>query len=736
MLPWLAYSIVIIVLVLLFITLPPQVSTPLFVLLVLVSIGTTGWVLVQRGRRRAVTASADEDSIRVERAPQVFEHSAPQRQAAALSRSWRQALMLTLAIALLYIGQAMIHHDPQDVPTSTAWVFIFVGLAIFFVILQRAAPADASPATAPATAQSVTIRWRWLLVSMGLSAFVAWRSILRPHEAYLFEHLLLWLLSMLALVMAFSPSIGQTANQDTAPLRRWEYGLIPALLVVAVLLRATNLEGNPPVLDQDEANFAAEGAGFIGERFLITPFEPGWHSHPRLYQSMIGLSNVVFGFTKTGARVPSALLGALGVVAAYLLGREMIGWRGGLVAALFMASWYYHVQLSRLALNESGDPLFATLAFYSLLRGLRRGAPTDYVLSGISLGLAQFFYLGGRLAIPVMVAYVFFIWLREREVIARQWRLLLLVPLAALIVTWPQNHLLLYFGEPFTTRTEINILAGGQLQEVVEAGEDVGQYLLNQVRGSFVALFQINDRSLWVAQSTSLLGVFGGPLLLIGTIISLFVIWQRPRWSLALGWAFAVIFIGSTLSISPPQYQRYFPSVSAYAILVAIGALAVAFAISHVLRRPSLENKLVIGLGALLFVGNLWFYYGVYVPDEPFLASRENWTTNAVAQEMVAATDAGRQVLLVSEYATGIENTTVVQYFMMNREYSLYNEAGLDDLDRARPLTAIIAPEQRATLSTIRQHFPGGALRQVHLAQDGTLGYLVYEWPPPSSAAE
>ncbi|CAG1012831.1 hypothetical protein ANRL4_04754 [Anaerolineae bacterium] len=728
---WLAFLVVLIGSAALILTQPPQTAFLFLVIFVVASLAVALYLSTRRDpQSAAVISSTDAPTEPPPSFRSQLQNFWARFSAGVLQIRWQRATAIAVSLGMMYVGQSVIYQDPKDYPTSGGWVMILVGFAMFFAALKGDFPPLTGPTTPvenqPTDAYRLRIRWWWLLISVGLVSFVSYRTILKPQEAHLSEHIILWILSMVALVMAFSPAESEPRRPNTHPLRLWEYGLIVVIFIFGMLFRATNLEGNPPLLDQDEAVFAREGATFPLERFLITPFEPGNHSHPRIYQAMIGVSNTIFGYTKEGARMPSAIMGALGMVALYLLGRELFGWQLALVAVLYAIPWFFHIQLSRLSMNQPGDPLFATFAFYYLLRGLRRRAPSDYALAGIFLGCAQLFYLGGRLAIPVMIAYVLFIWIRERSVITRQWRYLLIVPLGAFLITLPQNHYLLYFQQPFSTRAEPNILLGGHLQRVAEGGQDVGEYLLTQVKHSFLALFQIPDQSGWIGPGSNMLGIYGAPMLLIGAALSLILIWKRPRWSLPLGWGFSVILIGSTLSISPPQYQRYFPAVSAFSLLVAIGVGAVAYGIARVIQRPQAYLKIALVIGAILFATNAWFYYGVYVPENNFLQNRPNFATNATAREMVAATNAGRQVVVVNQFATGVENTLVVQYFMMGRKYYMYDD-GLGDFRGDKPFTFIVAPERREDLDRIRMQFPGGRVRQVFLGEDGSLGFYVYE---------
>jgi len=722
---WLAFAAILFGCVLVLLTQPPQTAFLFMAGIVLVSLALSVALSVSEGRSGSAVRAQGESLSLGTQISTFFE-----RMNRLITQvHWQQGIALVASLALMYIGQFQIYQDPNDRPISGGWAFILVGLAMFYATLKRQyPPIDGAVTVQPAAddAHRLKIRWVWLVIAFGLLAWVSYRSILKPQEAYLWEHLILWILAMVALVMAFAPAEGEARRPNTHPMRWYEYGIVIALFVAGMVIRGTNLGGNPDVLDQDEAIFAREGASFVLEKFLITPFEPGFHSHPRMYQAMIGVSNALLGFTLEAARMPSAIMGALGVAALFLLGRELFGWRISLAATLFMLPWFFHVQLARLSMNQPGDPLFATLSFYFLLRGLRRAAPTDYVLSGCMLACAQLFYLGGRLVIPVMIAYLIFLYIAERPLIRRQWRYLMIIPISAFLIALPQNHYLFYFHEPISTRAEPNILLGGQLQRIADNGESVTDYLVTQFRHSFLALFQIPDQSGWIGRGSNMLGVWGAPLLLIGVLLSLIVIWRRPRWSLPLGWTFSVILVGSTLSISPPQYQRYYPAVSAMSLLVIMGAMAAAYGLAKIVGRPGAYKNIVLGIGVLLFLGNAWFYYGVYIPESPFLRNRPNWATNATAREMVAAATSGRQIILINQFATGVESTLVVQYFMMGRSYNILDD-GLFNFNAAQPFTVIAAPERKEDLDKFVERYPGGRVRQVYLGQDGSLGLYVYE---------
>jgi hypothetical protein len=709
---WFVFGAVVIVCALFLVSQPPQNGAGLFALL---TVGVLVMAVVSRRNVPAVNLPGMQLNF---------------SQISVTSRQVWQLIFLIGGLVLMYIGQFQVYSDPQDFPTSTSYVLMIVGLGLIYTMLNGAVLLQTEPLAAPATAQPIRIRVRWMAISLFLFAFGSWRSALKPQEAYLGEHLLVWGLALLTFVIAFTPRTPDLAQPDSRPLQRWEITLLVITFIVAVLIRGINLGSEPYILDQDEAMFAQEGAYIRLEKFLTTPFEPGIHSWPRIHQSMIGLAVALLGPTLAAARLPSMLMGALSVPALYLLGREFGGRRIGLIATLFTLSWTFQVQFSRLALNQPGDPLFATLAFYFLLRGLRRGAVLDYVLCGFALGLAQLYYLAGRLMPFLMIAYVGFLFIRQRPLIMKQWRLLLLIPIAAFVLLIPHHFYLLHFNLPLTTRADKNIFVSGQFQAVVDNNQDVGQYLLRQFKIPFLALISAGDAGGWHGRGSNILGPFGAPLFLIGVIMSILVLWKRPAWSLPLGWGLAIILGGSVLSISPPQYQRYLIGAPAFALLVALGAETVSLAFGRILKSAEVIKPLALGIGGFLFIANLIFYLNVFIPNGKYLANRPNWATNRVASAMLEAQNAGRQVFLVPQYATGIENTLVVKYFMSGRPYTVIDqslEEVFPTLDLSQPFTFIVAPQRYAELDYLLQQMKTGTVNVVFLDEDDSIGFYVYD---------
>ncbi|MBZ0318949.1 MAG: glycosyltransferase family 39 protein, partial [Anaerolineae bacterium] len=110
----------------------------------------------------------------------------------------------------------------------------------------------------------------------------------------------------------------------------------------------------------------------------------------------------IFGNNLTGLRVISVLIGAATVPAVYLLARSLFDKPTALIAALILATFPPHIHFSRAGINNIADPLMGTAALGFLAYGLHTRRRWPFVLAGITLGLTQYFYDGGRLLYPAL----------------------------------------------------------------------------------------------------------------------------------------------------------------------------------------------------------------------------------------------------------------------------------------------------------------------------------------------
>ncbi|HEY8596997.1 MAG TPA: glycosyltransferase family 39 protein [Thermomicrobiales bacterium] len=91
-----------------------------------------------------------------------------------------------------------------------------------------------------------------------------------------------------------------------------------------------------------------------------------------LHHYLLALCLWLFGPSITLPRALVCVIGALTVAMTYLIGREIGGWRLGLLGGLFLATLPQHIVVnSHVAWENSTTPFYATLCFYTVLRAVR-----------------------------------------------------------------------------------------------------------------------------------------------------------------------------------------------------------------------------------------------------------------------------------------------------------------------------------------------------------------------------
>ena len=144
--------------------------------------------------------------------------------------------------------------------------------------------------------------------------------------------------------------------------------LVLAVFGFALLLRSPNLMRLPHFTDEiGEIRWALRI--YNGEAFPLTAqvkyFGP-------LHHYILAACLWIFGPSLTLPRTLVCVFGGLTVVMTYLVGREIGGWRLGALGAAFLATLPQHIVVnSHVAWENSTTPFYATLVFYTFLRGIR-----------------------------------------------------------------------------------------------------------------------------------------------------------------------------------------------------------------------------------------------------------------------------------------------------------------------------------------------------------------------------
>jgi len=163
-----------------------------------------------------------------------------------------------------------------------------------------------------------------------------------------------------------------------------------AILVLAFAVRGFGL-GTTIWQSIDEIHWM-DGVRMIGwenDAFDLLKSPSGYQGVTAVYTYWNAGTVALFGNNWVGLRMINAIIGTFTVLAMYGLGNALFDRRMALIAALVMATFPPHLQFSRISLAHITDGFVGTAMIMFVVRGMKWGRRSDWVLAGVSLGLSQ-----------------------------------------------------------------------------------------------------------------------------------------------------------------------------------------------------------------------------------------------------------------------------------------------------------------------------------------------------------
>ena len=289
------------------------------------------------------------------------------------------------------------------------------------------------------------------------------------------------------------------------------------LLIIAIglFLRTYHLKELPPGLFTDEA-MNGNNIMHALHTGAWSVFYPENSGREGLFINAQGIFVKLLGNKPWVLRITSVLFGTLTLICLYFLSKELFCSGGefkeddaetiALLAAFFMATSFWHINLSRIGFRAISAPFWIVLALYCLFRGYRHlresasasGTPAYFappsifcfIAGGLSFGLGFHSYIAYR-AMPgvILVIFLLFFCIARKEMWARQFlaasgifvlfSILAAAPLFYYFATHP--------GSFWERASEVSVTA---------PGEDVVGNLARNVRRT-LGMFNIRGDNNW-----------------------------------------------------------------------------------------------------------------------------------------------------------------------------------------------------------------------------------------------
>lgn len=423
-----------------------------------------------------------------------------------------------------------------------------------------------------------------------------------------------WLAAIGCVVAASGIRLPQGSSWFKLPGK--EIAWLAGIFIVSFLLRGINTATIPITLTGDEGAAGLFSVSILKGEFN-NPFISAWFSFPSLFFFFQALGIQLIGQTSAGLRIPTAMIGALTVVATYLFTRSLYGRRAALFASVLLAFAHLHIHFSRIGLNNVWDGLSFVVVLGALWYGYKNNHRAAMLLAGLALGFSQTMYSSARVLALLVALWIALMAIRDHSHFRKVLPSLLLMGVAAVVVALPLGMFFLQKPDDFfAPMNRASILGGWLTREVEITGQPAWAILLDQVKLGFLAFTEVDLRA-WYLPETPLLRGGQALLFLIGLVLLLFRIKEKQT-GLLLPWLLAFVGI-IAFSESTPAAQRLVGVVPACAMVIAFALDRVVELASQGLPKASrVLPLLALLVCAALAVDDARQYFFEYTPRSDF----------------------------------------------------------------------------------------------------------------------
>ncbi len=528
------------------------------------------------------------------------------------SRHWlgeQESLDDRLSVLALFVSVVFsILLERRLLSTSeTGWAATFLTLIMFGIVIAVIANRQVAAivpfqhrATSPDSWSMRTI------VTAGVAILCALASgTLVSHNEWAAQWF--WLAGMaIPLLVVIAPKLWalRTFKFDSPSFDRAGAGAVVGLFVASLALRVPRLTSTIPFVHGDEATCGLIGRLFDQGKISLLHL-PMW-GLPTLGFATSGLGLRLFGDNIVGLRLTNCIIGSLGVVLTYLLGKEWFGRRTGVLAAVLLGVSFLQSDLSRDGIHYIQGPTLITLNLLLVTLWLTRGSTIWALVAGLSLPLALQVYFSARVAIVPLAVIAGYLLVNNRRFLADRWREVLWFALGLFVALIP---IVALFG---TDPTSFN---GHQAAvSILDRSIDMRNHLTSEY-GTASLPTVIRDQ-IWRTittfnvrgDSSEQIG-WSGPMFdwltaafVIPALLLAMLRWKRWQYGVCLAWFWAVVG-AVVLTADPPWWPRLSALLPAVILLVAalVNAIWVSLERAFGTRMPAVALTAVL-LGVITFL--------------------------------------------------------------------------------------------------------------------------------------
>jgi hypothetical protein len=350
------------------------------------------------------------------------------------------------------------------------------------------------------------------------------------------------------------------APQPDTTSSRLGFVFIATATILAFALRLVALSDVPPGWRDDELiNIHALSGELLDGHFPL--YFTGASGHEPLYHYLHAGMNALAGHNVLSGHLLSVFCGTLTMPLTFVLARRLFGSLTAALASLALATSFWSLMYSRIALRHIGLPPFALAAFYLLWtplipRGQRVPRRRWALPLGLALGLSLYIYPAARLLPVMLVCFGLYLALLHRDLFRRSWGGYVLALVVTVALALP---LALAIARSSSDAAAQGIGADARLVELarpIRALQSGDPRPLLETTWTTLNMFHAtgDPESLYNIPGRPVHNLIGGGLFWTGLLICLYH-WREPRYFFLILWL-GFGLLPTVLSVPPASLSH------------------------------------------------------------------------------------------------------------------------------------------------------------------------------------
>ena len=555
--------------------------------------------------------------------------------------------LVGLTVLLAAIGQMTITQNFADPWSGVSWFLLsFIAL---FLLAWRTGVITVKRFTwkRPSFTLEHIPRVRWLYLLAVAIVFFAFRQANSANAWPAWLTILLWLIGVgVAYYSLHEISPAQTESPKSHTPRKFLILAGFLLFATAFLVRVVGLADHPWILNGLEASVGLDVQNIASGAYR-NPFSTGWQTVPALPLFLMALPIKLLGATTFALRLLSPFVGALTVLATFLIGTRLWRLEVGLIAAVLLTGSYFHIHYSRLGIPAIWDGLLLLLALGLLSIAWQEskdgnGRRSVWLWTGLALGLNAYAYTPAHVLPFILILLLVGVILFQRQMAAAQFRNILAALALALVVALPQmlyynNHSGL-FTERFNEESIFSEQTNWLSQEAAFTGRATTEILWRQTQKALLTFNISQDNSPAFGSGTSLLSGGLALLFVLGVMMAILRVRQH-QYGMALLWLLIPLIWGGVLLVQAPSSHRLVGLLPIVCLLAAVALVEIGewvFALyksneSTAEKSKQLLLPVLLIVAALISFNEMLYYFGAYRQSHTF-ADRNTEIAHEIAE--------------------------------------------------------------------------------------------------------